>query len=329
MSEVKTLSFSFSREEAQKQGFFHFPKLACAFGESGYKNKWKYQDQFNYHCMFGQKENPNMRQRLHNECVLEIDDMPVKTILKVMNHYGKILEENKICYQLWYGGNKSYYIQIYFNVSISKEMIEEWLKTIFTEHQINTLDSVSWNPVRLIGLELMPHRHGKKLKAEIQIFPEKLEDWFLNEYPKKLLVKIRKKEEERKEIFKDYVPKEFTGKCGFLDVYMNQKFDKGKGGHTDIVPNFVIAFPDKQLWQKASDTQGKQLHEFEDWAEDIENYNKTCEEPKKKVFSCNQVRKFAEKNGYKKVCEICPHKKLEFNSEQWNEFKLIRKARFS
>lgn len=323
------LSLPGSREEANNQGFFDFPKLAYAFGESKYKNPWGEQDQFNYECYDGRIRPANMRARLHNECVLEIDDMPVTVILKTMKHYGEILEQNNTCYQLWYGGNKSYYIQIYFDVSLTKEMIIAWLKTIFTETQFNDFDPVSWNPTRLIGMEGMPHRHGLKLKSEIQIFPEKLEDWFVNEYPKDLLVKIKKEEAKRKEIFKDYVPKKFTGKCGFLDVYMKHKFSKGKGGHTDVVPNFVIALPDKKLWQKAATTQGKELYEFESWSKDIKNWNETHDKTKQKVFKCHEVRSFSEKNGYKKVCDVCPHKKLHLTTTQWDDLKLIRRARFS
>lgn len=329
MTEVISLSLPVSREEANNQGFFFFPKLACAFGEKKYKNFWSGQDQFNYYSFDDKNRPANMRARLHNECVLEIDDMPVLAILGVMKHYGEILEQNNICYQLLYGGNKSYYIQIFFDISVTKEMIIAWLKTIFTEHQFNDFDPVNWHPTRLIGMEGMPHRHGFKIKSEIQIYPEKLEDWFVNEYPKDLFTKIKKEEAKRKELFKDYVPKKFTGKCGFLDVYMNHKFDKGKGGHTDVVPNFVIALPDKKLWQKASEKQGKDLYEFECWDKDIKNWNKTHEKNKQKVFSCKQVRGFSEKNGYKHVCDICPHKRLDLTSSQWDDLKLIRRARFS
>ncbi len=239
------------------------------------------------------------------------------------------MKQNNICYQLWYGGNDSYYIQIYFDITVTKEMIIAFLKTIFTEYQINTFDPVSWNEKRLIGMEGMPHRHGLKLKSEIQIYPEKLEDWFLNKYPKELLTKIKAKEAAREKAMKDYFPTKFTGKCGFLDVYMTHKFDKGKGGHTDVVPNFVIALPDKNLWKIASEKQGKDLYEFESWSDSIKNWNKTHAKNKQKVFSCNQVRGFSEKNGYKHVCDICPHKRLDLTTSQWTDLKLIRRARFS
>ena len=126
-----------TREEAKAKGFFFFPRLANAFGKRLYRNKWKYQDQFNFKCMFNQNYEPNMRERLPNEMVLEIDGMEVQKILKIMKRACEILRDNKICYQLWYGGNNSYYLQIYFDISLTKTMIEEWLKTIFIEKEMN------------------------------------------------------------------------------------------------------------------------------------------------------------------------------------------------
>jgi len=315
-----------TREEAKAKGFFFFPKLANAIGIKKYRNLWSGQDQFNFNCYTYKQYPANMRQRLHNELVLEIDDMPVNKILEVMKHYAKILRKKNISYQLFYAGNKSYYLQLYFNISITKEMIIAWLQTVFTKTQIKDFDPVNWDKTRLIGLEGMPHRHGFKLKSEIEIYPENIEDWFVNEYPKDLLIKIKQEEEKREEYLKDYVPTKFTGKCAFLDYYMVHKFKKGAGGHTDIVPNFVIALPDPKLWEKASKTQGKDLTEFENWARDIKEWNKTHEANKQKVFKCSQVRAFAENQNCAEVCKFCPHAKLKLSQEIWDLKKLMARG---
>ena len=81
-----------------------------------FKSKWKTQEEWDL------KVPPNYRQRLPNEIVLETDYEKPRINKEVIEKASSVLKHNKISHQIWFSGNKSYHLNIYF---------DKWLTILF------------------------------------------------------------------------------------------------------------------------------------------------------------------------------------------------------
>ena len=259
-----------------------------AYMKGSFKSKWKTRENWDL------KVEPNYRQRLPNEIVLETDYEKPETNLEVATKTTEILEQKNISYQMWFSGNKSYHINILFDTDLTKNMIEQWVYKTFEKALADCFDDCNWNEKRLVGIEWQPHQKTGKLKSLIKEFDSTTQ----NVFPKEIKTKKKKYVLKTKDV-------SFRGKCLICELALVEKFPESSNRHQHIIPNFVAIMP-TTCWQQCANTQGKNLVEFENWANI------------KPFFKCSQLQKYASKNGFIGVCDNCPYKKIRLTQEQWN-----------
>lgn len=250
-----------------------------AYMKKNFKSKWR--NQFDWYL----KVQPNYRQRLINEIVLE-SDFPLKeTNFQTAKKAATVLKEKGYSWQLWFGGNKSYHLHLQFEEWLSKPMIKAWVCFVFDQTLAGSFDDSCWSEKALIGIENRPHRNTGKLKTLVDEF----EPFRLNTYPKEILITVKRFDKIKTSC---HSGTRYKGKCAVCEYAVENEFPIGVNRHQHLLPNMVSTI-DKKLWPHAAATQKKQLTEFEGW------HKKGVE------FNCRQMQSFAKKHDINFLCEVC------------------------
>lgn len=235
------------------------------------------------------KAKPNYGLIPPNELKLETD-FEREVNRQLMEHAAKLHEQKGIAYRLYDGGGKSFHLESdWQGLEKVEPEIRPKVKKALAEFATNAehakdFDEANFGNKRMWHLPDTPHRSSGKPKTLIR------ENKGTNILPQKIVDKIRKRN-TWKPTQKNY-PIHAPKRCMFLGWACENKLPISCRNQ-ELVPNVVAYTQDRAVWQKCANVQGKQLLEFENWAE------------RGTEFNCKQLQKYAGKIDKRSICDLC------------------------
>jgi hypothetical protein len=236
---------------------------------------------------------PNYRGVLQTELVAETDYPKQETNREVSEEIRRHYRKASVGFDCWFTGSKSDHIHTLFpNLHGLEPQVQKKAKKLFHESILpkaicDDIDESNYGHKTLIQIEGATNiKTGKE-----SVLIESYGNWKQNTIPEEIIKEAKKVPVKT---FSSVKKINIPNKCLLLEYACENTLPISER-NIKIVPNLVAYTNDKEAWQRCADAQGKNLSEFETWAE---------RSPK---FYCSQMRKYAEKEKIKlgHLCSAC------------------------
>ena len=237
----------------------------------------------------------NYRQVFPNEIVLETD-LSKEENAKITQEVTMILRKNNYSFSVYFTGNKSYHVHIWFNNlagfnDIQRTKIKNLFCDNFPAHIKDKIDRSNLTKKNLILIEGAEHIKTGRKKVKMFSFKEDK----VNTMPEFMLEKV-KQIEEKPIIVPEYIEKIET--CAALDYSLNNKLPTGKKTRYEWVSPNLSAYirnrPDRdELAARYYSVQDKDTKDLDCW------------DKKPSEFCCSQLREYMNFIGKSSICDSC------------------------
>jgi len=239
---------------------------------------------------------PNYRMRFPNEGFFETDyDLP-ETNRECMSYAARLLKKKDIPHELYFSGNKSFHLHVFFDIDTDKRMLLTWAAEAMNPVLAEAFDPANLSKKRLVAIPGQPHRKTGVLKTLVSSHRA----GELVHYPEELLQRLEAVREKTMRVYSEPIP--FTGKCLVAELSKERLFPTGNR-HMILLPNVVAVLP-REEWKAVAQAQGMPLSEVEGWASETRQFN------------CRQLQDYSENVGvWKDTCRKCPRRWI--SNDKW------------